>query len=153
MGLGDVFERIRLELADDAIRFVGPDRKDDNSNHARVTWDPKRGQLAPAERAGGGPGDDGDIAVRGWVVEIVFWAKNFEALETLVDRFYAAAHDVGTHFSMPPNAAEAWSLGGVNANGATCTGLFQVKVGVRRTVMPVIQIESFVETPKIITGQ
>lgn len=139
MSLKSVFTAIEERFADDRVKFAGPDRIDDTDKPPRVRWVPLRAQRTPPTRAGGGPRDDGDIAVRSWVLELEFWGVTLTATEELADKFFAVCHDLGTHFTFPPEGTEDWNTGGVSPRGVICKTQFTMRVPIRRTVKPVVR--------------
>lgn len=141
--LTKVFAALKAKFGDD-VRFVGPARKDDMRKPPSIRWDPPRARIFPTNRIGGGPRDDGDVARRQWTVEVEVWGQDLEATVVLVDRLRAAAHDLGTHFTFPPEGDEDWNTGGVNAKGVLCTITFLVNTPVLRTIRPTRPV-----TPKL----
>jgi hypothetical protein len=131
MGLGAVFDAIAAEFEAE-VRFVGPDRKDDNSSPGRISWDPRGAKHEPPQRTGGGAGDDGHILTRHWLVEVEIWGDGFDDTQDLANRFLAVLHDKVTKFSYRPGE-EKWNTGGNTANGCTCTMMIVIITPIPRT--------------------
>lgn len=131
MGLRVVFDSISAELGPE-VAFVGPERKDDQGKFQRISWDPKAAEQKPPQRIGGGPGDDGHIMSRHWIVEVEVWGKDFDSTEDLVNRFLSILHDKVTAFSYRPGE-EKWNCGGVTAGGSTCTMMIVIVAPIPRT--------------------
>jgi hypothetical protein len=137
--LSRIFATLEEKFGDD-VAFVGPTRMDDARKPPFIRWNPVSARIFPPQRIGGGPRDDGDIARRQWAVDVEVWGADLDATEALVDKLRAVAHDLGTHFTFPPEGDEVWNAGGVTSKGATCElrlFVFAPVLRTKRATLPV----------------
>lgn len=136
-----------------ALLFVGPDDRDDQSRATRICWKPgtQATHQAP-RRIGGGPGNDGPILTRIWVIEVEVWGASLAETEALVNAFLSAGHDVLTQNGYIPGG-EAWRLGGTaGGQGVLCMIGFQLAVPIPRVPIPTVPMPAIALTTSLETS-
>lgn len=119
MSLEEIFAPFAAALGPENCRFVGPNRVDDSSKPPRISWQPVKAKHLPPARLRGGPGDDGAVLTRQWLIQAEVWGTDLANAEALADRFMATAHELLSQHSYQPGE-EDWNPGGVTAHGARC---------------------------------
>lgn len=120
MGLAEIFEPIGEALKENC-RFVGPERKDDNTAPPWICWNPIGSRLTEPKQVRGDAAGADPIYTRQWAIQVDVWGASLTATEELVDRFLAVAFEKLSRHSLGYQPQqEVWNPGGVTARGAEC---------------------------------
>jgi hypothetical protein len=145
--LDPIFDEVKSRLGDSII-ILGPKRRDETVRVSSIRWDPTGARVTFAPTA------NGNIGERVWAVDIEIWAKDLTATTALNDQFRAVLHDIGSHFTFPPDGLETWKTGGVTPHGMICSFQLAIRTPIERTPVAAIVItdpEKIVTTGVIVT--
>jgi hypothetical protein len=139
--LQPIFDDVKSRLGD-AIIVLGPERWDDTVRTPCIRWRPTGARVTFPPLA------NGNIGERIWAVEVEIWAKDLAATTALTDQLRAVLHDIGSHFTFPPDALETWKTGGRTPHGMFCSFPLAIRTPIARSLEPALVIT---DPDKIIT--
>lgn len=154
MSLKAIFDQFKAPGSDwlpDDVIFVGPDDADDTSRKPRIAWTPAAARHTKPRSLGGGPGHDGEIMQREWLIQVEVWGDDLTATEALVDEFLASAHELLSTAGYN-GGQETWNPGGRTASGSLCVISFHLLTPVRRKPKPSRLITQIDATPTLVTS-
>jgi hypothetical protein len=125
-------------LLPSTVKFVGPERKDDQSTAPRISWHPKRERHLP-------PKELGIVLVRECAIEVEIWGDDLAQTEELLGKFLAVTHDLCSRFSYSFGSGE-WITGGVSASGCIHRLNLLLQIPVPKTELPSRPVTAFTAT-------
>lgn len=141
MAIEAVFDGFQDALGVDVVTFAGPKQVDETAKPPRITWQPISARHTSPKRIDGGPGDDGPILTREWLIKVDVWGSDLAETETLADLFLAIAHDKLSQYSYRPGEEPIWKATGQAGDGTVMQILFTVQSPILRLPLRTVTLK------------